>query len=97
MASGAPLRRRGGRRPARRASRVLAELTHDEILDAADALGESGCTDASVRGHADGTELLFERPSDSLQVAISSAVSDVEGAGYQVAKVELEREAIPFI
>ena len=40
--------------------------------------------------------MLFERPSDSLQVAISSAISDVEGAGYQVAKVELEREAIPF-
>jgi len=70
-------------------------LTHDEILDATDALGNAGCTDASIRGHADGMELLFERVADSLQAAISSAISDVERAGYHVLKVELEREAIP--
>jgi hypothetical protein len=70
-------------------------LTHDEILDATDAFGDAGCTDASIRGHADGIELLFERKADSLQAAISSAISDVEGAGYRVSKVEMEREAIP--
>lgn len=70
-------------------------MTHDEILDATDALGDAGCTDASIRGHAHGMELLFERAADSLHDAISSAVSDVERAGYQVSKVELEREAIP--
>ena len=73
----------------------VPSLSHDEILDATDALGEAGCTDASIRGHADGFELLFQRRSDSLQAAISSAISDVEGTGYQVARVELEREAIP--
>ena len=72
-----------------------SSLTHDEILDATDALGSAGCTDASLRGDADGMELLFERGADSLQVAISSAISDVERAGYRVSKVELEREAIP--
>ena len=72
-----------------------SSLTHDETLDATDALGDAGCTDASIRGHADGMELLFERAADSLQVAISSAISDVERAGYRVSKVELEREAIP--
>lgn len=70
-------------------------MAHDEILDATDALGNAGCTDASIRGHADGMELLFERAGASLQAAISSAVSDVERAGYRVCKVELEREAIP--
>jgi hypothetical protein len=40
-------------------------------------------------------ELLFERSADSLQMAISSAISEVELAGYRVSKVELEREAIP--
>ena len=70
-------------------------LTHAEILDATDALGNVGCTDASIRGHSDGMELLFERAADSLQAAISSAISDVERAGYRVSKVELEREAIP--
>ena len=69
--------------------------THEEILDATDALGNAGCTDASIRGHADGMELLFERTADSLQAAISSAISDVEGVGFRVSKVELERESIP--
>jgi hypothetical protein len=71
------------------------EMSNDEILDATDAFGKTGCTDASIRGHADGIELLFERSADSLQAAISSAISDVERAGYRVSKVELEREAIP--
>lgn len=71
-----------------------SSLTHDEILEVADALGNAGCTDASVRGHSDGMELLFERAARSLQAAISSAISDVERAGYRVSKVELEREAI---
>jgi hypothetical protein len=70
-------------------------MTHDDILDATDALGNADCTDASIRGHADGMELLFERTADSLQAAISSAIADVERAGYRVSKVELEREAIP--
>ncbi len=69
-------------------------MTHDEILDATDELGSAGCTDASIRGHTDGMELLFERTAESLQAAISSAISDVERVGYRVSKVEMEREAI---
>ena len=71
-----------------------APMTHDEILDATDALGNTGCTDASIRGHAQGMELLFERTADSLQAAISSAISDVERAGYRVSRVEMERDAV---
>jgi hypothetical protein len=70
-------------------------MTHEDILDAADALGNAGCIDASIRGHADGMEILFERTAESLQAAISSAISDVERAGYRVSKVEMEREFIP--
>jgi hypothetical protein len=72
-----------------------AALNHDAILDAADALGDAGCTDASIRGHSDGMELIFERAGDTLQAAISSAISDVERAGFRVGKVEMERDAIP--
>jgi hypothetical protein len=72
-----------------------SEMTHEQILDAADALGGAGCTDASIRGHATGMELLFERNADSLQAAISSAISDVERAGYRVSKIEMQRESIP--
>jgi len=71
-------------------------MTHEEILDATDALASAGCADASIRGHAEGVELLFERMADSLQRAISSAISDVESAGYRVSRVEIERECIPI-
>lgn len=72
----------------------MAEMCEEEILDATDALGAAGCTDASIRGHADGMEVLFERSADSLQAAISSAVTEVERAGFQVGRVEIEREAM---
>ncbi len=72
-----------------------APMTHDEILDATDALGNAGCTDASIRGHGEGMELLFDREASSLQAAISSAISNIERAGYAVSKVESEREAVP--
>jgi hypothetical protein len=69
-------------------------MSHERILDATDALGNAGCTDASIRGHADGMELLFERSADSLQAAIASAIANVESAGFPVVRVEMEREAI---
>jgi len=69
-------------------------MSHDDILDLTDTLGDAGCTDASIRGHAEGMELLFERSAESLQMAIASAISDVERAGLRVSKVEMEREAI---
>ena len=34
--------------------------THEAILEVTDALGDAGCSDASIRGHMDGMELLFE-------------------------------------
>ena len=71
-----------------------SSMTDDEILKVCDALGAAVCTDASVRGHALGMELLFDRESDSLEEAIQSAVTDVERAGFRVAKVEMEREAV---
>jgi hypothetical protein len=70
-------------------------MTHEQLLDATDALGHTGCTDASIRGHAEGMELLFERGGDSLQAAIASAIADVERGGFDVSKVEMERDAIP--
>jgi hypothetical protein len=74
---------------------AAGKMTDDEILDATDALGEAGCTDASLGGHAEGMELAFTRSARSLQAAIASALSDVENAGFRVIRVEMEREAIP--
>lgn len=69
-------------------------MSHDEILDVTDSLVDAGCGDASIRGHVEGIELLFERSAASLQDAISSAIADVERAGHRVSRIELEREAI---
>ena len=71
------------------------KMTEKKILDATDALGDAGCTDASLRGHAEGMELLFTRSARSMQTAIASAISDVEAAGFRVVRVEMQRESIP--
>jgi len=59
-------------------------MTHEEMLDVTDALGDAGCTDASIRGHAAGMELLFERDADSLQSAITAAIADVRAGKPQL-------------
>jgi len=74
----------------------VSPITHEEILDATESLARTGCDDASIRGHTDGMELLFERTADSLQHAIASAISDIERAGFRVSRVEMERECIPL-
>jgi len=69
-------------------------MSEKKILDAADALGDAGCTDASLRGHAEGMELLFTRSARSLQSAIASAIKDVESAGLRIKRIEMQPEAI---
>ncbi len=61
----------------------VPKMTDQHVLDAADALASAGCTDASIRGHVDGMELLFERAAGSLQTAISSAI-----AGCSLARLQ---------
>lgn len=68
--------------------------TDEELLDMADALGNAGCLDASICGHPDGAEAVFDRDAESLQDAIHSAVTAIEDAGFKVKRVELERESI---
>lgn len=74
-----------------------APLTHNEVLEAADALGAAGCLDGSIRGHAAGMEVLFERAADSMEAAMASAIADVEQAGYRIGRVEVARDAIPTV
>ncbi len=65
-----------------------------EILDVTDALGNADCLDASICGHHEGVEAVFDRDAPSLQDAIHSAVTAIESAGYQIKRVELERQHI---
>ena len=74
---------------------AAAKMSHEEIFDATDALGKAGCTDGSLCGHPEGMELQFTRSARSLQAAITSAISNVESAGFRVVRVEMQREMIP--
>jgi len=66
------------------------ELT-EEI---AEALFEAGCDDGTP-GTSEGVFLIdFHREAHSLEDAIQSAIADVKSAGYQVARVEIEAEAM---
>ncbi len=72
----------------------VAPKSDQEMLDIADALGKAGCLDSSVGGHDEGVELSFNRDAPSLDAAIKSAVAEIEGAGYQVKRVEMARDVI---
>jgi hypothetical protein len=74
---------------------TVDDVSHDAILDATDSLAEASSTDASIRGHNEGMELLFEQNANSLELALASAIKDVEKAGYRVAKLEMERDFVP--
>lgn len=66
----------------------LPELTDE----AAEKLFEAGCDDGSPASSEGYCWVTFHRDARSLGAAIRSAVSDVKKAGYEVAKVEIERE-----
>ncbi len=68
--------------------------TEDELLDMADALGNTGCLDATICGHQEGAEAIFTRDAESLQDAIHSAVMAIEQAGFKVKRAQVERESI---
>ena len=53
----------------------LAPNGNDEILNVADALGNAGCLDASIGGHADGMEAVFNREANSLMSICPTIVS----------------------
>jgi hypothetical protein len=71
-----------------------APVSDEDLLDATDALGETGCDDCSIGVHAEGLELEFDRTHHSLQEAIASAIRDVERAGYTVESVRMDRNAV---
>ena len=66
------------------------ELT-DEM---ADALFAAGCDDGTP-GTCNGVlSIDFHREADSLEEAIRSAIANVQSAGYEVERVEIEGDAL---
>jgi len=70
---------------------AAANVTDEE----ADKLYEAGCDDGSILSRGDVTMVQFDREARTLDEALASAIRDVESAGFQVARVEIERHEIP--
>ena len=61
----------------------------------ADALCEAGCDDGTP-GTCNGVfSIDFHREADSLESALRLAIANVKSAGYDVARVEIEADAMP--
>jgi hypothetical protein len=62
--------------------------------DLADALFAAGCDDGTP-GTCHGVfSIDFHREAGSLEEAIRSAIADIRTAGYEVARVEIDAEAV---
>ncbi|WP_051219412.1 hypothetical protein [Oceanobacter kriegii] len=59
-----------------------------ETEDFEDKLFEAGCDDALVCFYGSNPYLEFDREADSAYKAITSAIADVQEAGYQVVSIE---------
>jgi len=67
----------------------VAEVTDDQ----ADALFVAGCDDGTPASSNGQAWIHFDRETASLEDAIRSAVSQVQAAGFGVAKVELDADS----
>ncbi|NIL97710.1 MAG: hypothetical protein GTO53_08510 [Planctomycetales bacterium] len=71
-------------------------LTAADVSDEeANKLYEAGCDDGSILSRGDVTMIQFDRDAPTLDAALDTAIRDVEGAGFQVARVEIERHEVP--
>ncbi len=67
----------------------VSEVTDDQ----ADDLFAAGCDDGTPTACAGVVWIHFDREAASLEQAISSAVAQVQAAGFLVSKVELDVDA----
>ena len=74
-------------------SLVLADLPV-MTEDAADRLYEAGCDDGLAGSSGGVSSVDFAREAVSLDAAIRSATADVRKAGFEVARVEIERHEL---
>jgi hypothetical protein len=70
---------------------VLDQVEIDEAE--ADAL-YARCKDATLITAAGVTWMDFDRPADSLDEAVRSAMADVNAAGFRVKRIEIEADSL---
>lgn len=69
----------------------LAEFV--ESLDDADRIA-GRCDDSSIFSTGCVTSMIFHREADSLSAAIRTALSDLEGCGFHVTRVNTEESRL---
>lgn len=76
--------------------RIVLDGAHELSEEIADELFAAGCNDGSP-GTCSGVFVIdFHRKGPSLEAAIRSAITDVERAGYHVARAEMQPDAVPL-
>ncbi len=66
----------------------------EESEEDANRLYEAGCTDGSISTAGGVTRIDFHREAETLEDAMRSAVADVQSAGFQVARVQLQPHSL---
>jgi len=70
-------------------------LSEKQVTDEqCDALFEAGCDDGTISTCGAVTHIDFSRQAPRLEEAIRSAIGNVNAAGLQVTRVEIEADAI---
>ena len=73
---------------------LILEDGPDLTDDLCDALFKVGCDDSSPGQRCGITCIYFHREADSLEDAIRSAIADVQKAGCQVERLEMDTDAL---
>lgn len=73
----------------------LILTAHDVTDEEAGKLYAAGCDDGSILSRGDVSMVQFDREALTLDEALTSAIRDVENAGFEVARVEIERHEVP--
>jgi hypothetical protein len=72
---------------------VVLKDTSEVSDEQADALFSAGCDDGTPTSCNGAAWIHFDREASSLEEAIRSAVAQVQAAGFQIGKVELDAAA----
>ncbi|MEX0867067.1 MAG: hypothetical protein WD030_06880 [Pirellulales bacterium] len=62
--------------------------------DLAEALFEAGCDDSNPQQVCGRTRIIFNREAESLDSAVTSAIRNVNDAGFQVDRLEMDSDDV---
>lgn len=70
-----------------------AGLSDEQFSALTEILAKNGCDDATVAGHPEGIEVMFDREATDLMAAMKSAVINVAKAKQKILRLQIAAEA----